>query len=75
MTIPAEGKIYSVNEGNYVHFPTGVKQYLKYCQEFDEATNQALYLPVHWLISFRFSPQSYKRRGVSLPHRNDGTKW
>ena len=40
MTIPAEGKIYSVNEGNYVHFPTGVKQYLKYCQEFDEATNR-----------------------------------
>jgi fructose-1,6-bisphosphatase I len=40
MTIPEEGKIYSVNEGNYVHFPTGVKQYLKYCQEYDEATNR-----------------------------------
>jgi fructose-1,6-bisphosphatase I len=33
MTFPDEGKIYSVNEGNYVHFPQGVKDYLKYCQE------------------------------------------
>src|SRR5690606_31181757 len=24
---------YSVNEGNYVHFPEGVKKYIKYCQE------------------------------------------
>ena len=30
---PEEGKIYSINEGNYVHFPQGVKDYLKYCQE------------------------------------------
>ncbi|MEM6397990.1 MAG: class 1 fructose-bisphosphatase [Bacteroidota bacterium] len=27
-----EGNIYSVNEGNYVHFPQGVKDYIKYCQ-------------------------------------------
>ncbi|MEY2962803.1 MAG: hypothetical protein RL754_64 [Bacteroidota bacterium] len=40
MQVPQEGKIYSVNEGNYVHFPTGVKQYIKYCQEYDEATNR-----------------------------------
>lgn len=40
MTIPEQGKIYSVNEGNYVHFPEGVKRYIKYCQEFDEATNR-----------------------------------
>lgn len=33
MRFPEEGKIYSVNEGNYVHFPNGVKRYLKYCQE------------------------------------------
>ena len=26
------GKIYSVNEGNYIHFPQGVKDYIKYCQ-------------------------------------------
>lgn len=30
---PENGKIYSINEGNYVHFPQGVKDYLKYCQE------------------------------------------
>ena len=27
-----DGKIYSINEGNYVHFPQGVKDYIKYCQ-------------------------------------------
>jgi len=32
MKIPEEGKIYSINEGNYVHFPQGVKDYIKYCQ-------------------------------------------
>ena len=32
MTIPKDGTIYSINEGNYVHFPQGVKDYLKYCQ-------------------------------------------
>ncbi len=33
MVFPETGKIYSVNEGNYVHFPQGVKDYLKYCQK------------------------------------------
>ena len=33
---PKNGKIYSINEGNYVHFPQGVKEYLKYCQEEKE---------------------------------------
>lgn len=32
MKIAADGSIYSINEGNYVHFPQGVKNYLKYCQ-------------------------------------------
>lgn len=32
MKIPVDGSIYSVNEGNYVHFPQGVKDYIKYCQ-------------------------------------------
>lgn len=32
MQFPKDGKIYSVNEGNYVHFPQGVKNYIKYCQ-------------------------------------------
>ncbi len=33
MQFPEDGKIYSVNEGNYIHFPQGVKNYIKYCQE------------------------------------------
>lgn len=33
MKFPKEGHIYSINEGNYVHFPSGVKKYIKYCQE------------------------------------------
>ncbi|WP_338731981.1 class 1 fructose-bisphosphatase [Mangrovimonas cancribranchiae] len=32
MQFPEDGKIYSVNEGNYIHFPQGVKDYIKYCQ-------------------------------------------
>ena len=32
MKYPETGKIYSVNEGNYIHFPQGVKDYIKYCQ-------------------------------------------
>jgi len=36
MSFPETGKIYSVNEGNYVHFPQGVKDYIKYCQEEKE---------------------------------------
>ncbi len=30
---PRTGKIYSINEGNYIKFPQGVKNYIKYCQE------------------------------------------
>lgn len=37
---PQTGKIYSINEGNYVKFPEGVKRYIKYCQEIDEETNR-----------------------------------
>ncbi|AUI85206.1 fructose-bisphosphatase [Vibrio azureus] len=33
MMIPENGKIYSINEGNYIRFPLGVKKYIKYCQE------------------------------------------
>lgn len=40
MQTPVSGKIYSVNEGNYVHFPDGVKKYIKYCQAEDEATQR-----------------------------------
>lgn len=40
MQLPEDGNIYSINEGNYIKFPDGVKQYIKYCQERDEATNR-----------------------------------
>ena len=40
MKIASEGKVYSINEGNYVHFPDGVKKYIKYCQVEEEATNR-----------------------------------
>ncbi|HVL01139.1 MAG TPA: class 1 fructose-bisphosphatase [Dongiaceae bacterium] len=40
MKTPADGAIYSINEGNYVHFPDGVKKYIKYCQEEDKATKR-----------------------------------
>lgn len=36
MKIPKNGKIYSINEGNYIKFPIGVKRFLKYCQEETE---------------------------------------
>jgi fructose-1,6-bisphosphatase I len=32
MKFSEDGNIYSINEGNYIHFPQGVKKYLKYCQ-------------------------------------------
>src|SRR5699024_700188 len=40
MQIPQHGSIYSINEGNYVHFPDGVKKYIKYCQEEDPGTKR-----------------------------------
>jgi fructose-1,6-bisphosphatase I len=36
MQFPEDGNIYSVNEGNYIHFPQGIKDYIKYCQEEEE---------------------------------------
>ena len=36
---PKNGNIYSINEGNYVQFPKGVKDYIKYCQS--ETNKQA----------------------------------
>lgn len=38
MTTKKVSNTYSVNEGNYLHFPDGVKKYIKYCQEEDLAT-------------------------------------
>jgi fructose-1,6-bisphosphatase I len=40
MKIPEDGFIYSINEGNYVHFPDGVKKYIKYCQVEDGKTQR-----------------------------------
>jgi fructose-1,6-bisphosphatase I len=36
MKFSKDGNIYSINEGNYIHFPQGVKDYLKYCQSEEE---------------------------------------
>jgi len=33
---PENGSIYSVNEGNYIHFPQGIKNYIKYCQKEED---------------------------------------
>lgn len=40
MKCPTSGVLYSINEGNYVHFPDGVKQYIKYCQAIDPPTQR-----------------------------------
>ncbi|ACU05168.1 class 1 fructose-bisphosphatase [Pedobacter heparinus] len=40
MKIPENGTIYSINEGNYVHFPEGVKKYIKYAQVEDKLTSR-----------------------------------
>lgn len=37
---PSTGTIYSLNEGNHLHFPEGVKKYIKYCQEEDKTTDR-----------------------------------
>jgi fructose-1,6-bisphosphatase I len=36
MQYPEDGNIYSVNEGNYIRFPQGVKDYIKYCQKEED---------------------------------------
>ncbi|MCD4682078.1 MAG: class 1 fructose-bisphosphatase [Bacteroidales bacterium] len=33
--IPDGGNIYSINEANYIYFPEGVKEYIRYCQDDD----------------------------------------
>ncbi|MGL6001813.1 MAG: class 1 fructose-bisphosphatase [Plesiomonas sp.] len=38
--IPQNGVIYSINEGNYIKFPQGVKKYIKYCQDHDTASKR-----------------------------------
>lgn len=36
MKIPENGKIFSLNEGNYADFPEGVKNYVNWCKEKDK---------------------------------------
>lgn len=40
MQMPEIGKYYSINEGQYVTFPQGVKKFIKYCQEEDVTTKR-----------------------------------
>jgi fructose-1,6-bisphosphatase I len=40
LCIPSKGRIYSINEGNYIKFRDGVKKYIKYCQERDPETER-----------------------------------
>jgi len=37
---PEGGTIYSVNESNFIHFPEGVKEFIRYCHEDDPATHR-----------------------------------
>lgn len=37
---PQKGTIYSINEGNYKYWHPGLKKYIKYLQEEDEATSR-----------------------------------
>lgn len=37
---PSTGTIYSINEGNYNHFSTGIKKFLYYCRQDDASTNR-----------------------------------
>jgi fructose-1,6-bisphosphatase I len=40
MRIPKKGNIYSVNQGNFIHFPEGIKRYIKHCQADDKPNNK-----------------------------------
>jgi len=40
MRIPENGKIFSVNEGNFQAFPEGVQEYLHWCKEKDAETKR-----------------------------------
>lgn len=38
--IPTKGKIYSINEGNYLYWDEGLKKYIKYLQQNDKETGR-----------------------------------
>jgi fructose-1,6-bisphosphatase I len=37
---PADGSIFSVNEGNYQDFPTGIQAYIDYCKDAESGTKR-----------------------------------
>ncbi len=40
LRIPESGSIYSINEGHYPYLDTQIKDYIKYCKEYDPASNR-----------------------------------
>jgi fructose-1,6-bisphosphatase I len=38
--IPTKGRIYSINEGNYLYWEDGLKKYIKYLQQHDKETGR-----------------------------------
>src|SRR5688500_7436562 len=38
--MPKDGKIYSLNEGNKAEFPSGVQNYINWCQENDKSSSR-----------------------------------
>lgn len=40
MKIPEVGNTYSINEGNFVHFPYPIKEFIKYCQVEDVSSGR-----------------------------------
>lgn len=40
ITVPAKGKIYSMNEGNFYKSPKGIQEYIKFAQEIDPGSSR-----------------------------------
>jgi len=40
MKIPKTGNVYSINQGNFISFPEGVKEYVRYCKQEDKSTKR-----------------------------------
>ncbi len=40
MRIPKNGKTFSVNQGNFLSFPEGVKEFIRYCKAIDKPTDR-----------------------------------
>lgn len=40
LRIPPKGKIYSLNQGNFEKYASGLQQYIKWCQQEDAATSR-----------------------------------